>query len=225
MTEKKAEAPVQEPAPEAVGKIWKLQGKFPALADYLVFFGIFLLAQVVGAVTALLVGCKWPDQALLASADETVSTAEQVLVGHFNAVSYFVAMTLTLVGFLFYRSRRRGPKIIAHFSSRGLNPVLLLWGVVFMLATSVVLEPLLSLLPEVPNAYGRGAWAIVTVVVMAPLFEEVIFRGMAGFIGRIRHRARASDRCGERLRHRSGARIRLHADRLALVYDHTPCRQ
>ena len=241
MTEKKAEAPVQEPAPapEAAGKIWKLQGKFPALADYLVFFGIFLLAQVVGAVTALLVGCKWPDQTLLASADETVSTAEQVLVGHFNAVSYFVAMALTLVGFLFYRSRRRGPKIIAHFSSRGLNPVLLLWGVVFMLATSVVLEPLLSLLPEVPNAYGRGAWAIVTVVVMAPLFEEVIFRGvllestrqirrdgrMAGFIGRIRHRARASDRCGERLRHRSGARIRLHADRLALVYDHTPCRQ
>ena len=165
MTEKKTEAPVQEPAPapEAAGKMWKLQGKFPALADYLVFFGIFLLAQVVGAVTALLVGCKWPDQALLASADETVSTAEQVLVGHFNAVSYFVAMALTLVGF---------------FSSRGLNPVLLLWGVVFMLATSVVLEPLLSLLPEVPNAYGRGAWAIVTVVVMAPLFEEVIFRGV-----------------------------------------------
>lgn len=58
MTEKKTEAPVQEPAPapEAVGKIWKLQGKFPALADYLVFFGIFLLAQVVGAVTALLGG-------------------------------------------------------------------------------------------------------------------------------------------------------------------------
>ena len=180
MTEKKAEAPVQEPAPapEAAGKIWKLQGKFPALADYLVFFGIFLLAQVVGAVTALLVGCKWPDQALLASADEAVSAAEQMLVGRFNAVSYFVAMALTLVGFLFYRSRRRGPKIIAHFSSRGLNPVLLLWGVVFMLATSVVLEPLLSLLPEVPNAYGRGAWAIVTVVVMAPLFEEVIFRGV-----------------------------------------------
>lgn len=97
-------------APEAAGKIWKLQGKFPALADYLVFFGIFLLAQVVGAVTALLVGCKWPDQTLLASADETVSTAEQVLVGHFNAVSYFVAMALTLVGFLFYRSRRRARK-------------------------------------------------------------------------------------------------------------------
>ena len=180
MTEKKAEAPVQEPAPapEAAGKIWKLQGKFPALADYLVFFGIFLLAQVVGAVTALLVGCKWPDQALLASADETVSTAEQVLVGHFNAVSYFVAMALTLVGFLFYRSRRRGPKIIAHFSSRGLNPVLLLWGVVFMLATSVVLEPLLRLMPELSLEVGRGFWTILSLVIFAPIFEELICRGV-----------------------------------------------
>ena len=180
MTEKKAEAPVQEPAPapEAAGKIWKLQGKFPALADYLVFFGIFLLAQVVGAVTALLVGCKWPDQTLLASADETVSTAEQVLVGHFNAVSYFVAMALTLVGFLFYRSRRRGPKIIAHFSSRGLNPVLLLWGVVFMLATSVVLEPLLRLMPELSLEVGRGFWTILSLVIFAPIFEELICRGV-----------------------------------------------
>lgn len=180
MTEKKQEAPVQEPvpAPVAADKIWKLQGRFPVLADYLVFFGIFLLAQVTGAAIAWLVGCKWPDPALLASPDEAVSTAEQVLAGHFNAVSYFVAMSVTLAGFLFYRSRRHGPKVVAHFSRRGLNPVLLLWGVFFMLSTSVVLEPLLELLPEVPNAYGRGAWAIVTVVVMAPLFEEVIFRGV-----------------------------------------------
>lgn len=180
MTEKKQEAPVQEPeqAPVAADKIWKLQGRFPVLADYLVFFGIFLLAQVTGAAIAWLVGCKWPDPALLASPDEAVSTAEQVLAGHFNAVSYFVAMSVTLAGFLFYRSRRHGPKVVAYFSRRGLNPVLLLWGVFFMLSTSVVLEPLLGLLPEVPNAYGRGAWAIVTVVVMAPLFEEVIFRGV-----------------------------------------------
>lgn len=87
-------------------------------------------------------------------------------------------MSVTLAGFLFYRRRRHGPAVVARFSRRGLNPVLLLWGVFFMLSTSVVLEPLLSLMPEVPNVYGRGAWAIVTVVVMAPLFEEVIFRGV-----------------------------------------------
>ena len=102
----------------------------------------------------------------------------QIAAGHFNAVTYFVSMSVTLAGFLFYRRRRHGPAVVARFSRRGLNPVLLLWGVFFMLSTSVVLEPLLSLMPEVPNVYGRGAWAIVTVVVMAPLFEEVIFRGV-----------------------------------------------
>ena len=148
------------------------------VVDYLVFFGIFLLAQGLGTAVAWLAGCKWPDPELLASPDEAISTAEQIAAGHFNAVTYFVSMSVTLAGFLFYRRRRHGPAVVARFSRRGLNPVLLLWGVFFMLSTSVVLEPLLSLMPEVPNVYGRGAWAIVTVVVMAPLFEEVIFRGV-----------------------------------------------
>ncbi|WP_295939439.1 CPBP family intramembrane glutamic endopeptidase [uncultured Alistipes sp.] len=179
-TEKKTEAPVQESVQSAqeADKIWKLNGKFPVLVDYLVFFGIFLLAQVVGAITALLFGFKLPGAMLLESGDEAVSAAAQVSAGHFNAVTYFVAMALTLAGFLVYRHFRKGPGIVAGFSSRGLNPILLLWGLIFMLSTSVVLEPLLSLMPEVPNAYGRGAWAILTLVVMAPLFEEVIFRGV-----------------------------------------------
>ena len=54
------------------------------------------------------------------------------------------------------------------------------------------LEPLLSLMPEVPNVYGRGAWAIVTVVVMAPLFEEVIFRGVLLESTRVRYGAVAA---------------------------------
>ena len=111
----------------------------------------------------------------------------QIAAGHFNAMTYFVSMSVTLAGFLFYRRRRHGPTVVARFSRRGLNPVLLLWGVFFMLSTSVVLEPLLSLMPEVPNVYGRGAWAIVTVVVMAPLFEEVIFRGVLLESTRVRY--------------------------------------
>ena len=152
-----------------------------------VFFGIFLLAQGLGTAVAWLAGCKWPDPELLASPDEAISTAEQIAAGHFNAMTYFVSMSVTLAGFLFYRRRRHGPTVVARFSRRGLNPVLLLWGVFFMLSTSVVLEPLLSLMPEVPNVYGRGAWAIVTVVVMAPLFEEVIFRGVLLESTRVRY--------------------------------------
>lgn len=165
--------PAEEPAKAGDNnKIWHYNGKFPVVVDYLVFFGIFLLAQGLGTAVAWLAGCKWPDPELLASPDEAISTAEQIAAGHFNAVTYFVSMSVTLAGFLFYRRRRHGPTVVARFSRRGLNPVLLLWGVFFMLSTSVVLEPFLSLMPEVPNVYGRGAWAIVTVVVMAPLSKR-----------------------------------------------------
>lgn len=149
------------------------RGGFPTVVDLLVFFGIFLLANLLGGVAALVAGLPWPS-ATMAAGDE----AAQRGVAYFNAVSYFIAMSLTLAGLLFYRARRHGPRIVARFSRRGLNPALLLWGVVFLVAMSVVLEPLLSLLPAVPEVYGRGPWAVLTLVVMAPLFEEVIFRGV-----------------------------------------------
>lgn len=151
--------------------------EFPSLVDFLVFFGIFLLSQVIGGLAGWILA-GWPDAEALASADDAVASAAQIAAAHFNAISYFVAMSLTLCSFLYYRYRRRGPSVIARFSVRGFNPALILWGVVFLFATSVALEPVLKLLPEVPNAYGRGLWAVVTLVVMAPLFEEVIFRGV-----------------------------------------------
>lgn len=150
---------------------------FPNAVDFLVFFGIFFVAQFIGATVGWLV-TGLPDKALLESTDEAVQAAEQLVAARFNALSFFVAMSLTLAGFLFYRARRGGPRIIARFSSRGLDPVLLLWGVLLIVATSVILEPLLQVLPEIPNVYGRGFWSLLTLVVMAPLFEEVIFRGV-----------------------------------------------
>ena len=163
-----AEAPAPHPAPRKA---------FPNVVDYLVFFGIFFVAQFIGAAVGWLV-TGLPDRALLESADEAVQAAEQLVASRFNALSFFLAMSLTLSGFLVYRARRGGPRIIARFSSRGLDPVLLLWGVLLIVATSVILEPLLNVLPEIPNVYGRGFWSLLTLVVMAPLFEEVIFRGV-----------------------------------------------
>ena len=85
MTEKKQGVPVQEPVPAEEpakagdnNKIWHYNGKFPVVVDYLVFFGIFLLAQGLGTAVAWLAGCKWPDPELLASPDEAISTAEQI---------------------------------------------------------------------------------------------------------------------------------------------------
>ena len=171
-TERSEAMPYADAAPDAgakdaPGALPGGKGRFPTAADYLVFLGIFFVANIVGSGVALLAGFPWPGTG---SADATAQ---------FNAVAYAVSMSLTLGGMLLYRARRGGPRRVAHFSRRGTDPVLLLWGVVFMLATSVVIEPLLGLLPEVPSAvYGRGVWAAVTLVVMAPLLEETLFRGV-----------------------------------------------
>lgn len=173
------QAPVHEPlfdSDVAEGRLPR-RPAFPNIVDYLVFFGIFFVAQFIGAAVGWLV-TGLPDTTLLTSPDETVLAAAQLVAARFNALSFFIAMSLTLGGFLFYRRRRGGPRIIARFSVRGLDPALLLWGLLLIVATSVVLEPLLNVLPEIPNVYGRGFWALLTLVVMAPLFEEVIFRGV-----------------------------------------------
>ena len=133
---------------------------FPTVVDLLVFFGIFFIAQAVALGVALLAGVPMPDTSLLDSPDEAVRVGEQIAVSHFNALTYGVAMAFTLVAFLIYRARRGGPRIVARFSLRGLDPVLLLWGVLFVFATSLVIEPLLELLPAVPNVYGRGVWSL-----------------------------------------------------------------
>lgn len=197
MEEEKKSAPVkpQHPAPEPAADTAAdrptgadgaadapvrgvARNAFPTLVDLLVFLGIFLVSNLVGLLAALLAGCPWPDAAGTSGGDEAVHAATQANLGAFNALTYFVTMTCTLAGYLFYRAYRRGPRSIGRFSGRGLNPMLLLWGVLFMFSTSVVLEPLLGVLPDVPNVYGRGLWTVVTLVVLAPLFEEVIFRGV-----------------------------------------------
>ena len=48
-----------------------------------------------------------------------------------------------------------------------------------ILAAGIVIEPVVELLPMPSSAvYGRGFWAIITLVVMAPLLEEFLCRGI-----------------------------------------------
>lgn len=59
----------------------------------------------------------------------------------------------------------------------GFNPTTILMGVVLLVAMSVVLSPLGELLPAVQRSFPNGPCTLITVVVLAPIFEEVIFRG------------------------------------------------
>lgn len=143
---------------------------FPNVGDLLAMLGIFLVAQVIGTFVALLAG------SIPISHFGSLSQAE---MGRMLAISALVAYVLTFFGIIGYRRARGSYGRIAGFSLKGLNPILLLWGFVFMLAVGVVLDPLLGLLPApTMHNYGTGLWTIVSLVLFAPVFEELICRGV-----------------------------------------------
>jgi len=177
MEEKKTPASAAESAapgqiPEtAMAEDGSNRRKFPTVGDMLAMLGIALGAQiVVGTVAVVFM--------IFAGYGFDFKSLESEAMGKLMAVLYFGSMSLTLLGLLYYRRARGGRGTWARFSARGLNPALLLWAFVLIFAVGVVLEPLLRLLPELSLNVGRGFWTILSLVVFAPVFEELICRGI-----------------------------------------------
>lgn len=66
---------------------------------------------------------------------------------------------------------------------RKLNPRLIVLGFIMIVAMSIVLGPLMEMLPseylDIMDKYmNNGLWAMVVAVVVAPIFEEFVFRGV-----------------------------------------------
>ena len=91
--------------------------------------------------------------------------------------SYVLTMSLMLAGVCLYN------RFVAHGKERimvrfaGFNPATLLWGLVLIVALSVLVAPLMRLLPEVKTNVPTGLISMLCVVILAPIFEEVLFRG------------------------------------------------
>ncbi len=178
MTSENNEQTAPKSAPEPVGNLWELRGSFPIFIDFLVLFGIFFLSQLVALAVAWCFGLNISDLSAALRPDAVVDKAAQLRIGYFNALTYVISMGLTVGGFVWYRRARHAAGRMARFSKRGLNPLLLLWGLLFTFATAIVIEPLFALLPDVPDIYGRGGWLFLMLVVAAPLLEEFLCRGV-----------------------------------------------
>ncbi len=109
---------------------------------------------------------------------------ESILI---TTVFYTVQFGVAIVGAGIYYSKR--PKEIEDggpllgFSFNWYNAPLTLGGIVLTVAASIVLEPLLNLFPahyleDLGKMIGGGGWAIVLTVVLAPICEELFFRGL-----------------------------------------------
>lgn len=92
-------------------------------------------------------------------------------------VSYVVSMALT---FAMLRVCERWvvpsrEPIMANV--RGFNPVMTLYGVVVLITLSIVLAPLERYIPADSRIFDDSVWTLINVVVVAPIFEEILFRG------------------------------------------------
>lgn len=92
-------------------------------------------------------------------------------------LSYSVAMLLSLVLFRLYM-RKRGSRRVVMYKAEGFNPIVILSGVVILISLSVLLAPLNDILPTDSREFGDSVWTLIMVVAVAPIFEEVLFRGM-----------------------------------------------
>lgn len=91
-------------------------------------------------------------------------------------VSYSLPMLLMLMGVVIY------DRVVCHtpqalmWSIRGFNPTMHLWCVVLLIALSVVLSPLMRLLPTSEVSIESSVWVVVTLIFVAPILEEILFR-------------------------------------------------
>lgn len=169
--------PKPEQDPKSKPESAPTASRFPTAGDVLAMLGIALVAQILVGVVG---------QLLAAGFGIDYRTAAPDLQGRMMAVLYLVSMSAALGGVLCYRHARGGRGRWARFSIRGLNPTLLLWAFVLIFAVGIALEPLLRVLPELQLEVGRGVWTMLSLMLFAPIFEELLCRGVV--LGSLRAR-------------------------------------
>ncbi len=140
---------------------------YPSWGDLLTLLGVFIVATVLGS---LLTGI--------------LQKMGSVSVGFGSFLGYVIQFSLVIIFGLFQR-KIRSPKEtrLLKFGLAKLDFVIILWGTIMVLATGVVIEPLLNLFPEtyldrLGNIMAAGGWMMFTSIVIAPIMEEILFRGI-----------------------------------------------
>lgn len=142
------------------------KGAYPTWSDMLALLGVFVVITVIaGLVFPLLV------------------RSGSISEGFSMFLSYTVQFGVTIIYALYIKRLRTGGQKLLRFGFGKVNPAIILWGLVMLCATTLVIEPLLDLLPSelldmLNQQMGKGGWMMLTAVAMAPLCEEILFRGI-----------------------------------------------
>ena len=153
---------------------------FPEWWDILVMLLLFAVAQMFFGLVLQIVGIVTPSTSAIDAVDIETYMNEQSALGRYTALVHLTSFLFS-IGVLWLYARIRGGKGVIHIRHKasGFNPSVLLMGVLWLMSSQVVLEPLLELLPaDDGHGIGRGMWAAFTAIVSAPILEELLCRGV-----------------------------------------------
>ena len=122
-------------------------------------------------------GVTPPDQSLLTDSDfEVVENAESQQA-RFVAITFVFAIIICFTALTIYRILRKWQSHISFRSPSWGAPFRLLCGYLLLWCISITIEPITARIPADQSALGAGGWLLLSAVVLAPLLEEVVFRG------------------------------------------------
>lgn len=153
---------------------------FPKWWDILVMLLLFAVAQMVFGQILQLAGVVMPSTSDVDAVDVETFMNEQSALGRYMALVHLFSFLFS-IGVLWFYARLRGGKGVIHIRHKasGFNPSVILVGVMWLMASQVVLEPLFEFFPaDESTEIGRGMWAAFTAIVSAPILEELLCRGV-----------------------------------------------
>ncbi|MBR5885446.1 MAG: CPBP family intramembrane metalloprotease [Alistipes sp.] len=154
------------------------RGDFPRAFDLLAMLLIIVLSQGVVSILGAALGLPMPEVLGGDVIDIENFIGAQVVRGESFAIVYPASMILAFSLLFVYIRLRDGKGRVARVSSAGFNPNMILGGLIWLISVQVVIEPISLYLPVSESVAGQGFWAIVTALFFAPIFEELIFRGL-----------------------------------------------
>lgn len=92
-------------------------------------------------------------------------------------LSYVLSMVLVyIITTLYERAEYRNVRPIMK-SKKGFDPMAIFAGIVLLMAISITLWPLKDYMPGDQRVFGDGVYTLLTIVIISPIMEEIIFRG------------------------------------------------
>ena len=177
---KGVEIPIEnkiEPNPVTKGVAWW---------DVVVVLLFFVLSQALGGFVSAFLGVRLPGEAYTTSFDADVLEEAASMQARFVAITYAISMVICFAMLWIYRLLRGWKGVLSLRTTGWLASFRLLCGYLLMWCVSIAIEPLAELLPGDQSSLGGGGWLLVSAVMLAPLFEEIIFRGYtAGILRRL----------------------------------------